>query len=176
MLQKCQNPVQSDWKESCISCISSNIAKTEIKAFIFFDISSADVPASIKKVLNALANNQEIVITDKNEELTPIVISKNIKITQSSRNDNILILNAKEYDTPEPNPYLVNAIVKSFYYHKQIQAGKTIEDLQTEECLKDSKYIHNILNLKYISPQLTEQILNGTQSENLSLQRLINNI
>lgn len=132
--------------------------------------------ASIKKVLNALANKQEIVITDKNEELTPIVISKNIKITQSSRNDNILILNAKEYATPEPNPYLVNAIVKSFYYHKQIQAGKTIEDLQTEEGLKDSKYIRNIMNLKYISPQLTEQILNGTQSENLSLQRLINNI
>ena len=76
-----------------------------------------------------LANNQEIVIPDKNEELTPIVVSKNIKITQPSRNDNILILNAKEYDTSEPNPYLVNAIVKSFYYHKQIQEGKTIEDL-----------------------------------------------
>ena len=129
--------------------------------------------ASIKKVLNALANNQEIVITDKNEELTPIVISKNIKITQSSRNDNILILNAKEYDTPEPNPYLVNAIVKSFYYHKQIQAGKTIEDLQTEEGLKDSKYIRNIMNLKYISPELAKQILNGTQPQELSLQKLI---
>ena len=85
-------------------------------------------------------------------------------------------MNSKEYATPEPNPYLVNAIVKSFYYHKQIQAGKTIEDLQIEEGLKDSKYIRNIMNLKYISPQLTEQILNGTQSENLSLQRLINNI
>lgn len=129
---------------------------------------------SIKKVLNALANNQEIVVPDKNEELTPIVISKNIKITQLSRNDNILILNAKEYDTPEPNPYLVNAIVKSFYYHKQIQSGKTIEDLQTEEGLKDSKYIRNILNLKYISPDLTEQILTGTQSKDLSLQKLIN--
>lgn len=128
---------------------------------------------SIKKVLNALANNQEIVIPDKNEELTSIIISKNIKITQPSRNDNILILNAKEYDTPEPNPYLVNAIVKSFYYHKQIQAGKTIEDLQTEEDLKDSKYIRNIMNLKYISPQLTEQILNGTQPKELSLQKLI---
>ena len=128
---------------------------------------------SIKKVLNALANNQEIVVPDKNEELTPIVISKNIKITQLSRNDNILILNAKEYDTPEPNPYLVNAIVKSFYYHKQIQLGKTIEDLQTEEGLKDSKYIRNIMNLKYISPELTEQILNGTQPKYLSLQKLI---
>lgn len=129
--------------------------------------------ASIKNVLNALANNQEIVVPDKNEELTPIVISKNIKITQLSRNDNILILNAKEYDTPEPNPYLVNAIVKSFYYHKQIQSGKTIEDLQTEEGLKDSKYIRNIMNLKYISPELTEQILNGTQAEEFSLKKLI---
>lgn len=129
--------------------------------------------ASIKNVLNVLANNQEIVVPDKNEELTPIVISKNIKITQPSRNDNILILNAKEYDTPEPNPYLVNAIVKSFYYHKQIQAGKTIEDLQTEEGLKDSKYIRNIMNLKYISPELAKQILNGTQPQELSLQKLI---
>lgn len=128
---------------------------------------------SIKKVLNALANNQEIVVPDKNEDLTPIIISKNIKITQSSRNDNLLILNAKEYDTPEPNPYLVNAIVKSYYYHKQIQAGRTIEDLQTEEGLKDSKYIRNILNLKYISPELTEQILSGTQPQDLSLQKLI---
>ena len=105
--------------------------------------------------------------------MTPIVISKNIKITQPSRNDNILILNAKEYDTPTPNPYLVNAIVKSFYYHRQIQNGKTIEDLQIEERLKGSKYIRNIMNLKYISPDLTEQILNGTQPEELSLQRLI---
>ena len=128
---------------------------------------------SIRKVLNALANNQEIVIPNKNEKLTPIIISKNITITQPSRNDNILILNAKEYDTPDPNPYLVNAIVKSFYYHKQIQAGKTIEDLQIEEGLKDSKYIRNIMNLKYISPELAKQILNGTQPQELSLQKLI---
>lgn len=126
--------------------------------------------------MNAFANNQEIVIPNKNEKLTPIVISQNIKITQPSRNDNILILNAKEYDTPEPNPYLVNAIVKSYYYHKQIQAGRTIENLQTEEGFNDSKYVRNILNLKYISPDLTEQILTGTQPKDLSLQKLISNI
>lgn len=129
---------------------------------------------SLINVLNALTNNQEFVISDKNEKFNPITITKKIKITQLSRNDNILILNAKEYDTPEPNPYLVNAIVKSYYYHKQIQAGRTIEDLQSEEGFKDSKYIRNILNLKYISPTLTEQILTGTQSKDLSLQKLIN--
>ncbi len=128
---------------------------------------------SLINVLNALSNNQKFVIPDKSEKFNPITITKKIKITQPSRNDNILILNAKKYDTPEPNPYLINAIVKSYYYHKQIQAGRTIEDLQSEEGFKDSKYIRNILNLKYISPDLTEQILNGTQPEELSLQRLI---
>ena len=131
---------------------------------------------SLINVLNTLSNNQKFVIPDKREKFNPITITKKIKITLSSRNDNILILNAKEYDTPEPNPYLVNAIVKSFYYHKQIQSGKTIEDLQTEEGLKDYKYIRNIMNLKYISPELTEQILNGTQPQELSLQKLISNI
>lgn len=128
---------------------------------------------SLINVLNTLSNNQKFVIPDKREKFNPITITKKIKIMQSSRNDNILILNAKEYNTPEPNPYLVNAFVKSYYYHKQIQAGRTIEDLQSEEGFKDSKYIRNILNLKYISPELTEQILNGTQPEELSLQRLI---
>lgn len=128
---------------------------------------------SLISVLNKLSNNQKFVIPDKREKFNPITITKKIKITQSSRNDNILILNAEEYDTPEPNPYLVNAIVKCHYYHKQLQEGKTIKYLQTEEGLKDSKYIRNILNLKYISPKLTEQILDGNQDEGLNLQKLI---
>lgn len=128
---------------------------------------------SLINVLNALTSNQKIIVPDRNEKFNPITITKKIKISQPSRNDNILILNAKEYNTPEPNPYLVNAIVKSYYYHKQIRNGKTIDDLQTEEGLKDSKYIRNILNLKYISPELTEQILTGTQSKDLSLNKLI---
>ena len=107
------------------------------------------------------------------KKILRLTIKKSIRISQPSKTGNILILNAKENDTPEPNPYLVNALVKSYYYHKQIKNGKTIEDLQNEENLKDSKYIRNILYLKYISPTLTEQILNGTQPKELSLQKLI---
>lgn len=128
---------------------------------------------SLIKVLNALANNQKFIMPDRKEKFNPITITKKIKITQPSRSDNILILNAKENDTSEPNRYLVNAIIKSYYYHKQIREGKTIEDLQNEEGLKDSKYIRNILNLKYISPELSEQILTGTQAGDLSLQKLM---
>ena len=131
---------------------------------------------SLINVLDTLSYKQKLTIPEKSKKFKPIIITKKIKITRPSRNNKILILNAKEHDTPEPNPYLINAIVKSYYYHKQIREGRTIEDLQTEEGLKDSKYIRNILNLKYISPELTEQILTGTQNKDLSLQKLLNSI
>ena len=129
---------------------------------------------NIREILSILSAGDELNLIPKSKEIDPIIVSKQIRISQPSKSGNILILKAKENDVPEPNPYLVNVIVKSYYYHKQILNGKTIENLQNEENLKDSKYIRNILNLKYISPNLTEQILNGTQPEGLSLQKLIN--
>ena len=128
---------------------------------------------NIKEVLLIINRGNKIMLIPQRKDTEPITIKKSIRISQPSKTGNILILNAKENDTPEPNPYLVNALVKSYYYHKQIHNGKTIEDLQKEENLKDSKYIRNILNLKYISPDLTEQILNGTQTEEFSLTKLI---
>lgn len=125
---------------------------------------------SLINILNTLSYKQKLIIPEKSKKFKSVIITKKIKITRPSRNNNILILNAKKHDTPEPNPYLINAIVKSYYYHKQIREGRTIEDLQIEEGIR------NILNLKYISPELTEQILAGTQNKDLSLQKLINSI
>ena len=83
----------------------------------------------------------------------------------------------------------IQKLVKDFKVSKQnklIYTAQNIEDCSDLKLIraiiykiviskkfKDSKYIRNILNLKYISPELTEQILNGTQPEELSLQRLI---
>ena len=128
---------------------------------------------NIKEALLILNSKGELSLIPHSKEIEPIVIAKQIKITQPSKSGNILILNAKENEAPEPNPYLINALVKCHYYHKQIQTGKTIEDLQNEENLKDTKYIRNILNLKYIPADLTEQILEGSQPEGLSLQSLM---
>ena len=86
----------------------------------------------------------------------------------------------------------IQKLVKDFKVSKQnklIYTAQNIEDYSDPKLIraiiykiviskkfKDSKYIRNILNLKYISPDLTEQILTGTQPENLSLQKLIVNI
>ena len=59
-------------------------------------------------------------------------------------------LTIKDDDAPIPNPYLVNAIIKGHYYYKRLQEGATITMLQAEEGLKDSKYIRNLLNLRFL--------------------------
>lgn len=128
---------------------------------------------SVRVVLESLYQGNTITLI-QDKAIEPVTITKQIKLSQPSKKGTILVLNTEGNNNPEPNPYLVNALVKSYYYHKQLQNGKTISDLQNEENFKDSKYIRNLLNLKYISPSLTEQILNGTQPTDMSLQKLIN--
>ena len=149
-----------------IKTIINKIIISEYSIEITFDKNG------ITRALENLYDNNDIIIISENIKVKPLIVTKNIKISQPSKSGNILILPAKENDNTNYNPYLINAIVKSYYYHKQLKNGKTIEDIQNEENLKDSKYVRNILNLKYLSPYLTEQILNGTQDKDLTLKKL----
>lgn len=126
---------------------------------------------ALPKVLELIADCEDLNIEEK--EVTPYIVNKKIKLTQPSKSGNILIIKVNDENTPIPNPYLVNAVIKGNYFYKRIQEGATIKKLQAEEGLKDSKYIRNLLNLRFLPPALTEQILNGTQDDNLSLQKLI---
>lgn len=126
---------------------------------------------SVPKLLELIADGEELNIEEK--EVTPFIVNKKIKLTQPSKSGNILIIKVNDENTPIPNPYLVNAVIKGNYFYKRIQEGATIEKLQAEEGLKDSKYIRNLLNLRFLPPTLTEQILNGTQDDDISLQKLI---
>ena len=91
---------------------------------------------NIKELLLIISRGDEITLIPQGKEIEPITITRSIKISQPSKTGNILILNAKESNSLELNPYLVNSLVKCYYYHKQIQNGKTIGDLQQEENLK----------------------------------------
>lgn len=126
------------------------------------------------KTLESLTNgfvssNETIMETD-----TPIKISKKVEITKTSQTGNILIINTGDKLTPLPNPYLINAIVKSHYWNKLLIEGKvnSVKEIQKLEDLKDPTYVRDILNLKFLPPSLTEQILCGTQSRDLSVQKL----
>jgi len=129
---------------------------------------------TIPKMLELIADGEELNIEEK--EVTPFVVNKKIKLTQPSKSGNILIVKVKDDDASIPNPYLVNAVIKGHYYYKRLQEGATITELQAEEGFKDSKYIRNLLNIRFLPSTLTEQILNGTQPEDMGLQKLIESV
>jgi len=45
---------------------------------------------------------------------------------------------------------------------------------QCPYCLNDNSYIKQVLNLKFLAPEITEAILNGTQARDLTMAKLFN--
>lgn len=127
------------------------------------------------KTLESLTNEDMLAKEATVETDTPIRILKKVEITKTSQSGNILIINAGDKPTPMPNPYLINAIVKSHYWNKLLTEGKvnSVKEIQKLEDLKDPTYVRDILNLKFLPPILTEQIICGTQPKDLSVQKLI---
>jgi hypothetical protein len=64
---------------------------------------------------------------------------------------------------------LINAIVKSFYYHKL-----AMEDKLTSE-MKSSSYVKRIMQLRFLPPKLIEDIINGVQPPDLTVVKLFQN-
>ena len=64
------------------------------------------------------------------------------------------------------NEILIQAIVKAFYYH----------DLREKKLLSrkesDNSYVRRIMNLRFLSPKLIEDILYGKQDPNLKVADL----
>ena len=85
---------------------------------------------AVPKLLELIADGEELNIEEK--EVTPFIVNKKIKLTQPSKSGNILIIKVNDENTPIPNPYLVNAVIKGNYFYKRIQEGATIEKLQAE--------------------------------------------
>jgi hypothetical protein len=54
------------------------------------------------------------------------------------------------------NPLLVKAIAKSYYWNKLLLSGevKNIKDIKRRENQNGHKYVHNILELKYLASHL----------------------
>lgn len=126
------------------------------------------------KTLENLANGIELPEQTTIETNAPIKIMKKVEITRTSQSGNILIINSGDKPTSLPNPYLINAIVKSHYYHKLLLEGKvkSSKDIQKFEGVKDNTYVKDILRLRFLPPKITSEILNGTQPIDLSLHKL----
>lgn len=126
------------------------------------------------KVIEAVTYGIDFPEELNTETKTPIILTKDVKITATAKNGSVLILTDSDTLQPEINPQLVKAIAKSYLWNKKLLSGevKDYAEIKRNEGHKDSRYIVNVINLRFLAPDIVESILNGTQRRDLSLQRL----
>lgn len=74
------------------------------------------------------------------------------------------------------NPVLVNALVKSYRWNRQLDSGQiTISDLAKQEG-RDRTYVSRVVNLMMLAPDIISSILTGTQPVTMQLQYLTANL
>ncbi len=74
------------------------------------------------------------------------------------------------------NPVLVNALVKSYRWNRQLDDGQiTISDLAEQEG-RARTYVSRIVNLMLLAPDIIASILTGTQPATMQLQHLTANL
>ena len=72
------------------------------------------------------------------------------------------------------NMQLIKALTRSFLWHEQIIKGEigSLVEIQKRENMKSMAYIHNIMRLRFLAPDIIESILNGSQPSDLIVNKL----
>lgn len=127
------------------------------------------------ETLKNLANCLEPPIESAKPSGDTITIKKDIRIsTTSQAGCNTLIIPICSNVVPMPNQHLIKVIVKSHYWNELLLTGvaKTSQDIQRLEGLNDNSYLKQVLGLRFLAPDITEAILNGTQPRDLTMTKL----
>jgi DNA invertase Pin-like site-specific DNA recombinase len=129
------------------------------------------------ETLKNLANDLEPPVESKEPSENPIVIKRDIRISATSQTGcSTLIITTGSNIVPMPNQHLIKVIVKAHYWNELLLTGeaKTSQDIQRLEGLNDNSYLKQVLGLRFLAPEITEAILNGTQPRDLTMQKLFN--
>lgn len=126
------------------------------------------------KALEAITYGKQLPEELKGESKEPIFITKEIRISQTSRNGSVLIITEFPQQEVNVNSQLVKAIARSHYWSNLLLSGEVnnAREINKIENLTSHKYIYKVLELKFLAPRIVERILNGTQPLDLSVEKL----
>jgi hypothetical protein len=127
-------------------------------------------PARLKEILLARYESRK----PKNiSDTTESTIIKETKIAVVENGGKIII--GAEVNATHRNDLLIKAVLKSYKWHKRLMVKEefSIKELCEEEGIT-KRYVNKILGLSFLSPKITEKILNGTQPRGLTFEKLTN--
>ncbi|MDR1123812.1 MAG: hypothetical protein LBL61_04290, partial [Elusimicrobiota bacterium] len=105
---------------------------------------------------------------DNNTEET---IIKDIKIAVVDNGSKIIIGDGDAKQ--EQNEQLIKAILRAYKWNKKLKdsAVFSLKEICEEEKIT-KRYVDKVLKLAFLSPKITQDILNGTQPKDITFQRL----
>ncbi|MDD3012275.1 MAG: recombinase family protein [Candidatus Gastranaerophilales bacterium] len=130
---------------------------------------------------NQLIKGLESFITEvplldkiKNEPEEAITISRDVRISTTSRKGSVLVVNNSEEKEVNINSFLINIVAKGHHWNKQIREGKfeTAKEIAESEKEHNVDYVKKAIRLNILSPRIVECILSGNQPADLTVEKL----
>ena len=126
-------------------------------------------PEQIKEIILSHYENrpQEQEMSNKTEE----TIIRDIKIAVVDNGSKIII--GAGDDNHEQNEQLIKAVLRAYKWNKKLKESPTfaLKEICEEENIS-KRYVDKVLRLAYLSPKITQSILNGTQPKDVTFQKL----
>jgi DNA invertase Pin-like site-specific DNA recombinase len=107
---------------------------------------------------------------------TPLTITRNIPMQMKRRGIEMRMI-VSDTKPVRTDPTLIRTIIKAHRWLNELVSGKAISitDIAKREST-DRSYVNRVLPLAFLSPEITESILAGTQPADLNVEKLTKRI
>ena len=165
------------------STIASNLQEAEVKADHMLQILAAakaishQIPANTNELFDKIIQRVDL----KQNSIRIVLLLESIKIASDIplqiKRRGIEMRLVLASSNSKPDPTLVKALAKAHKWFAELASGKTetIAEIAKREKI-DNRYVSHIINLAFLSPNIIEEIIVGSQPVDISVQKLIKTI
>lgn len=118
----------------------------------------------LSEAIKYLIFKSNLPVEQNYDKTSEIDYEYKIRISSTTKNGSKVIIG--DVNKREVNKFLLEAIVKSFYYHKLMFENK----LTSEQ--KANTHIYRLMKLRFLPKEIIEAILTGTQEQDLTIDKL----
>ena len=118
----------------------------------------------LSEAIKYLIFKSNLPVEQNYDKTSEIDYEYKIRISSTTKNGSKVIIG--DVNKREVNKFLLDAIVKSFYYHKLMFENK----LTSEQ--KANTHIYRLMKLRFLPKEIIEAILTGTQEQDLTIDKL----
>ncbi len=118
----------------------------------------------LSEAIKYLVFKSNLTVEQNYDKTSEIDYEYKIRISSTTKNGSKVIIG--DVKKREVNKFLLEAIVKSFYYHKLMFENK----LTSEQ--KANTHIYRLMKLRFLPKEIIEAILTGTQEPDLTIDKL----